>query len=393
MHSFMIAAAACTLTRDIISQEGGFLYESGMIPIINDESRLAYKLNLIAANLPELLRNKRLRHEVNQLNADKHAALNPDDDEQSLRMTTLIVLMITQAYIWVDHEQPAITIPALLAQNLYTLCKKQQRLPAFTYADYVLANWKLLDLTKEITLENIEPLFTFTGSSDEAWFIKIHVAIEAACGDALQSAARYLQYKHHEYESDTCQLLQDIAHALARSISYLRKMPEGCDPRYYWSSLRYYLNGWEKACNTGVRFDGVVLRNKPASYAFKGASGAQSSIIPALDALLGVQHDIDDMYMTMLTFRHYMPHKHILFIETMRQSVLPHVLEYGSVAVQTAGKETIDMLAKFRLEHLNLVKQYIYQPAQDQGLDSTKIAGTGGAAIDDYLGGRYENSR
>jgi indoleamine 2,3-dioxygenase len=49
----------------------------------------------------------------------------------------------------------------------------------------VLDNWGRFDTDKGITLDNIYMLQHFLGGQDEAWFVLIHVAIEAQAGSAL----------------------------------------------------------------------------------------------------------------------------------------------------------------------------------------------------------------
>ena len=53
------------------------------------------------------------------------------------------------------------------------------------YSSYVLDNWGRFDTNKGVTLDNIYMLQHFLGGQDEAWFVLIHVAIEAQAGSAL----------------------------------------------------------------------------------------------------------------------------------------------------------------------------------------------------------------
>jgi indoleamine 2,3-dioxygenase len=66
------------------------------------------------------------------------------------------------------------------------------------------------------------------------------------------------------------------------------------------------------------------------AQSFRGETGAQSSIIPALDAALGIAHAEDMLHRYLKEMRHYMPPKHRGFIETveagpsLRDYVLRH---------------------------------------------------------------------
>ena len=53
------------------------------------------------------------------------------------------------------------------------------------YSGYVLDNWGKLDDSKGIDLDNIYMIQNFLSGQDEAWFVLIHVAIEAKAGGVL----------------------------------------------------------------------------------------------------------------------------------------------------------------------------------------------------------------
>ncbi len=378
-----------------VHRQLGFLYpHDDTRNTLPDNSDLNRQINLIANNLPILIREKILREEINRLDGEFNQAPDLTLAGRREKYNAIFILVIlAQAYIWEDADAPAHSLPALLAKNLYVLCKHLQRLPVMTYADYVLSNWRLLDKNEEISLANIEPLVTITGSKDEAWFIKIHIVIEALCAKALYASARITTIAD---EKEVYSLLNDITQAVISAAAILKKMPEGCHPSYYWRSLRNYLNGWEKVRHPlkneyGVTFAGINIRGKAPRYQLKGASGAQSSILPALDAALGIQHDIDEMYQTMLTFRQYMPREHVLFIDMLSyQNAMKERTKSSSL--QMTWEAATAATALFRREHINLVKQYIYQPAEYDGVNAAAVSGTGGTAIDEYLGNRYSNS-
>ena len=67
----------------------------------------------------------------------------------------------------------------------------------------------------------------------------------------------------------------------------MNRMPEKCDPFIYYNRVRPYIFGWKNnpATPQGVIYEEVDEYNgKP--QLFRGETGAQSSIVPALDALL-----------------------------------------------------------------------------------------------------------
>ena len=62
---------------------------------------------------------------------------------------------------------------------------------------------------------------------------------------------------------------------------------------------------------------------------FRGETGAQSSIVPSLDAALGILHKDDPLRTYLVETRDYMPPKHRAFIEAIEQG-RPFVSMYSS---------------------------------------------------------------
>ena len=68
----------------------------------------------------------------------------------------------------------------------------------------------------------------------------------------------------------------------------------------------------------GVIYEGVeAYGGRPQQ--FRGETGAQSSIVPALDAMLGVGHKEDALRTYLQEMRTYMPPAHRAFIEALEE--------------------------------------------------------------------------
>lgn len=389
----------------------GFLPRHTPCGLLTNASQLNMELNRLAFSLPRLLMNRLLRNELHHLN-DRYAGSQITFDKHDriqVETATRILLTLIQAYIWENPAAPASQIPPVLAKNSYALAKLQQRFPVLTYYDYILSNWRLIDPAQGMQPENIEPLISFTESRDEAWFIIIHIMIEHVCSKALESAHEIGAMAGENSNDSTltetadvsnaCRHFDVIANSLEDAIALLNRMPDHCGPVYYWDTLRHYLNGWEKITNSdtgckGVLFTDVSVRGKSVTCTYKGPSGAQSSIIPALDAFLGITHDIDDIYQTLLNFQQYMPHQHVLMINAYRNCEISHWIEHcKSETLTSAYHRAIRQLAKFRLTHLHLVQKYIFTPSGSRGHTQESIVGTGGTQINDYLSNRYHDTR
>ena len=64
------------------------------------------------------------------------------------------------------------------------------RPPVLSYASYALDNWRRLDPTKPIQLDNIVLLQNFLGGLDEEWFVVVHIQIEREAGSGLAGLLR-----------------------------------------------------------------------------------------------------------------------------------------------------------------------------------------------------------
>ncbi len=401
-HRFFLNTEQCT-----ISKRNGFLPTAAPLTELPAASDLNIQLNQIAKNLPELLKKKILRATVNKLNTifPDPIILLENDHQPQKRIAILLLTMLAQSYVWEDFENPSTIIPAVIAKPLYQFCKQEQRFPTLTYADYILYNWRLRNSHQGIVPENIEPIFTFTGTKDEAWFIKIHVAIEAAASAALEPAfnayllANTIGSVDKGKEKELILLFEKIQTSLEATTIVLKRMYEQCQPDYFWNTLRLYLNGWEKVkspttAEVGVRFEGVATKDKLPSHSYKGSSGAQSSIIPALDAALGVKHEMNGMFKTLQEFKSYMPTEHQILISVLSRGKIHAVVQRSeSTELFSAWEKAVKQITLFRGGHMGLVVNYLHSPAAKTGIKPDEIVGTGGTPITEYLGSRHQTTQ
>jgi indoleamine 2,3-dioxygenase len=181
--------------------------------------------------------------------------------------------------------------------------------------------------------------------------------------------------------------LEEVASAIEAMLATLRRMPERCDPYVYFSRVRPFIHGWKNhpALPTGVAYPGVAELSGPQQL--RGETGAQSAIVPVLDALLGVAHAPDPLREYLDEMRAYMPPPHRAFLE--------HVETHGSVrgavcelrAIRPELAEAYDAclhwLEAFRSLHLEYAARYIH--AQSGGGANPSDVGTGGTPFMKYL--------
>ncbi len=92
-------------------------------------------------------------------------------------------------------------------------------------------------------------------------------------------------------------------------IASFHRMPEGCDSDVYYFKVRPYIFGFNEVIYEGA------FGNQPQT--FRGQTGAQSSIVPALVAALGLQHETTGLTQHLDIMKAYMPKPHREFVESM----------------------------------------------------------------------------
>jgi len=162
-----------------ISPEQGFLS-----PDPREQVTDCSPLNDLGQKLPKLLTARRVRPFIDgqpALLSSIPASWQKEDYRAAMR----ILSFAGHAYVWESPNHPAGALPAQLAQPWYEIAQRLGRPPVLSYASYALDNWRRLDPSKPIALDNIVLLQNFLGGLDEEWFVLVHVQIERQAGPGL----------------------------------------------------------------------------------------------------------------------------------------------------------------------------------------------------------------
>ena len=118
----------------------------------------------------------------------------------------------------------------------------------------------------------------------------------------------------------------------------------------------------------------------------RGETGAQSSIIPSLDAALGIVHKDDPLRAYLLEMRDYMPPGHRSFIAAIEQgpSVREFVLRHREPVLRDAYNACVKGVQNFRAKHLEYAGEYVHRQSQRTPANPT-ATGTGGTPFMPYL--------
>ncbi|MBM3743851.1 MAG: hypothetical protein FJW46_06115 [Actinobacteria bacterium] len=364
----------------------GITEEFGYLPSYNPAQSLSAgneEWDQFGKNLPKLLMGSNFRKRVKALpkfNIDK---LN---GEAEIQRAMLVLSYIGQAYQWSDNVA-ATLLPEVLAKPWYEVGKLVGRPPILSYQSYAADNWRRFDKAGPIECGNIGLLQCFLGGQDEEWFILIHIDIEKKAGKALKAIE----------EAQTAVVAQDAGQvelaltkmrtALSAMYEVLGRMTERCDPYIYFHRVRPYIFGWRNnpSLPDGVVYEGVD-EYKGVGQKFRGETGAQSAIIPAMDGVLGIEHEKDELREYLMEMRTYMPPKHVAFIEAVEAgpSVRNFVTMIKRSSLTQVFNDCIELVANFRAMHLEYAGTYIHAQAQATPGNPSAV-GTGGTPFMVYL--------
>ncbi len=366
-----------------MSPERGFLcrYNAEEVKLTGDLKVICE----VAMSLPQLLLTGRVRDLLKSRLPMIDLPVAKMSDAEA-RMCMVHYSFMVQAYVWGEADAPEI-LPANLAVPIVALADHLGQQPLLPYSGYVLDNWGLIDKDGAIDLDNIYMIQNFLNGQDENWFVLVHVAIEAAAGAALAKFGPIIDSSMAGDVATTRTHLEEVAATWTKINAIFDRMPERCDPYVYFERVRPYIHGWKDnpAIPNGIIYEGVERYGREGQ-AFRGQTGSQSSIVPAMDALMGVGHAADPLREYLDQLHIYRPPAHRRFIEDTRAAsrLRSFVEQVGNHGLTEAYNAIIQAMADFRTRHLEYAAAYINK--QNRAASGNDIdVGTGGTPFMRYL--------
>lgn len=170
-------------------------------------------------------------------------------------------------------------------------------------------------------------------------------------------------------------------------IAIFDRMPERCDPYIYFHQVRPCIHGWKDipALPDCLIYEGDTETGGQPQV-FRGQTGSQSAIFPAMDALLSVGHAADPLRSFLDELHVYRPPPHRRFIDDIRAAsrVSDCVANAGNRRLTEAYNQNHVALARFRTRHLEYAASYINRQSKG-GARNDPNAGTGGTPFMRYL--------
>lgn len=258
-------------------------------------------------------------------------------------------------YIHYPGEPSVNVLPKAIASPFVRVANLVERPPILSYASYCLYNFQRELPHLPVELGNIDLLQNFCKASDarrdEDWFILVHVDIE-------KRAARGLKAMQGFDLGESVESVQKRLTALVESLALMnvtmKRMPEQCDPDVYYLKVRPYIFSFENVIYEGEFGD------QPQT--FRGETGAQSSIVPAFQTWLGVQHKESLLTTHLKDMRNYMPMAHREFLTNLEQQPTVRdfvLLNMNNLSLRVLYNSCVNQLYEFRRQHLQYAVDYI----------------------------------
>jgi len=352
--------------------EHGFLPQADPLRAFPFDSSLAV-LDEVGRDLPSLLNDSGFREQARRFvippwqDPEDPAAVVPQ-----LRLCYVRLGFLASAYVNQVGEPPVNVLPKNLAVPLSEICRRLSRPPILSYDGYALYNWKRFDPSKPIELGNIDTIQNFVHLYDEHWFILVHVEIEQIAAQTLAGVALAARGIKVGDKSAVNESLDLVGRSVRRQIAVLRRIPEKMDPALYYKTFRPYIRFFEN-----VVFEGI----DETPMNFRGETGAQSSIMPTLVALMKIPHKPSLLTNHLADMQNFMPREHRqLIAEVQSQGDL------RPLADKELYNEVLEAMAVFREVHYGWAEEYINRRVADP-------RGTGGTPYMQWLGQLISETR
>jgi indoleamine 2,3-dioxygenase len=350
----------------------GFLPEHDPLRAFPGGSPLAL-LDELGRDLPSLLHDPGFRARARGLEIPPW--VEPADQKERLPQLRLYYVrlgFVASAYVNQVGQPPVDLLPRNLAVPLCAACRELSRPPILSYDGYALYNWKRFDPAGPIALGNIDTLQNFVHLYDEHWFILVHVEIEAIAARILAAIDDAASAAGAGDGAMVSRALRTIGAAVWQQVAVLRRIPEKMDPAVYYKTFRPYIRFFEH-----ITYEGVDA--KPMDY--RGETGAQSSIMPTLVALMKIPHKPSLLTDHLADMQNFMPIEHRRLIAWVRG--LPSL---RPLAEKEAYNDVLEAMATFREVHFGWAQEYINQRVTDP-------RGTGGTPYMQWLGQLINETR
>jgi indoleamine 2,3-dioxygenase len=376
MRALSSARMASMTAQEIDLASFGVGRERGFVPDPDPLDRLAdaYKpWDEAIAELPALVMNFQARRRIAEIPELGIDGLRSGGEQER---AFVILSSLTMAHVWAG-QTPDFTLPRNIAVPLVALAKHLGRPPIVQHATLVLNNWRRLDKTKPIALDNLDTQATFTGGFDEKWFYLATLGVELAGAPAMVALAQAAERSQDASDNELEQPLARIEAGIQAMIAALMRIRERCDPYIFYHRIRPYLAGWPAP---GL----VYSAASDAPQVWSGGSAAQSALLQSVDAALSIGHEKPVTRDFLNAMLQYMPPRHRAFVAALQaRSKIRERAMAGNTSLRGLYNACIAATDELRKKHIGITSEYILKQASVVVGPGT--TGTGGTDFVEFL--------
>jgi indoleamine 2,3-dioxygenase len=283
----------------------------------------------------------------------KLGTLTPGAAEAALRAYALLATRLIHS----DRNGRDRRLPRAIAQPLLQLSRAAGRPPGLTYASYVLTNCSQPPLPRSQP-DDIIVAHTFSGTSDEAWFIAVHLAVETIGGEVVRAIADCRSALDAGSIGALVSGIDALAGAIGWSATVLDRIGEHVDADVFRDVVRPNLHGF-----SNVMFE----TNPPVRVSYIGETGAQSAMVHAVDLVLAVRHP-EVIERSLARFRECAPPQHreyTAFAAAVGREIAS--LAPSNAGLRQAYVGALRELQSFRDRHVGIVEHYLFAGTRGTG--------------------------
>ena len=280
----------------------------------------------------------------------------------------------------------AIHIPPSLSIPLRAVSDRLGLPPICTYSDTICYNYSVPGSADR--LEDFSIHSTFSSTPDEVHFYRTQAMIEYRGARAMPLMKSIISAVDASCLGPVPTHLDQLTKVVDELTEILANVRTDCDPAVFYNQIRVWFPGGR------VIYD--IEDGESVEEEWMGSSAAQSSIIQALDAFLGIEplthrpqekYDVQPSDGSKMAFlarmRLYLPVDHRAFLEElsrfgqqMRTFIFEHPDWEQAAETMEAYNRVIDAMRRFRSGHIRVVALYV----TTQQRKGEKSAGTGGTS-------------
>ena len=366
------------MEKSNVSFKTGFLAEEPLRYLPDTDDKVQKEdfslIDKLGYSLEKIIQEKKVADSIKQLQIPTWSFNKLS--KESVHRLMLVYAMLTHAYFRetlpynnvndLMKDTSKKLLPSQLAVPLWKLSKITGIAPSMSYGLYSLWNYYKKDMSKPLSLENVELIHSFSGTIDEKWFVWIHQIVEITFAQAIPEFVKASLLSSLPNSDDkkvrleVIKSLDKAAEVMRQVVTVLERMRENCDYRSYFDKVRIFYS-----IPRNIVFDGVD-ELKGEGQEIYGETGGQSPYMHFLLGVLGIKHEEDQYFPKMK--KHISGPFRDLIVQFNNSNLRNYVLKNKKDRILVRRYNMlVQSVLDWRAEHMSLVDDYIKEFGEVHG--------------------------